>query len=191
MGWARLSNTPLESLQAAEKFAAEGRVAGKFAFNHLMDGRNSMGVFHLEGSVRLEAGVYAGYGEYLNGTAWLRAQHVVSSSNCVVAVVQKSDMAYPLCWFAGRWPFDLERDGVFVELETISGTKRTWTGWLRKSVLPAIFRAGERYDRYNAGDGCRAGPQMRESQASSHYAVPLSAPRQADASAIWSIRTLS
>ena len=33
---------------------------------------------------------------------------------CVV--VRKSTMLYPLVWWAGSWPFDVEQDGVLCEV---------------------------------------------------------------------------
>lgn len=50
---------------------------------------------------------------------------VLGGAQCVC--VRKSTMLYPLVWWAGTWPFDINQDGVFVELSS-AATKHmgTW-----------------------------------------------------------------
>lgn len=61
-------------------------------------------------------------------TGWIRQQAVLASADALVLTVAKRKVSFPLVWWAGDWPdeVDLEGDGLIVELETRRGLRRTW-----------------------------------------------------------------
>lgn len=54
---------------------------------------------------------------------FVRGQHFTASARSSVVFVPKSKVLYPLVWWAGTWPFEIEQDGVFAELATRKATK--------------------------------------------------------------------
>lgn len=61
-------------------------------------------------------------------TGWIRQQHVITAADALLVSVAKRKVRFPTVWWAGDWPeeLDLDGDGVFFELETKRGFKRSW-----------------------------------------------------------------
>jgi len=72
---------------------------------------------------------------------YVRSQHTTLDASIACVCVRKSTMLYPLVWWAGTWPFDINQDGVFVELSS-AATKHMGTWFMPLSangntLLPA------------------------------------------------------
>ena len=63
-----------------------------------------------------------------DAAGFVRGQHRAASAAAAALVVPRAAVRYPLVWYAGSWPDHLATDeaGVFVELHTPHGGRRTW-----------------------------------------------------------------
>lgn len=52
----------------------------------------------------------------------------MTAADALLVYVAKRKVRFPTVWWAGDWPeeLDIDGDGVFFELETKRGFKRTW-----------------------------------------------------------------
>ncbi|KAK3287622.1 hypothetical protein CYMTET_4878 [Cymbomonas tetramitiformis] len=135
--WSRWSVESLKGGRAAlaPYWSVESLKGGRAALapywsvESLKGGRAALASCHIVriGKIEIE-GAFVSREMLASAFEYVKSQHATAFANCACVIARKSSMLYPLVWWAGSWPFDIDQDGAFVELVLPGAAMmaRTW-----------------------------------------------------------------